>query len=97
MWGRVGASSSPRVRPGVPVSFPLPWDRLDHVVPGDFTLHNAVEQLRGHDPWADLMPAPQPLPVDLVEEGRQIPPGRVQAMHEGKRRARAATKNSEPA
>jgi bifunctional non-homologous end joining protein LigD len=35
------------------------------------------------------MPAPQPLPPDLVEEGRAIPVARVQAMHEGKRRARA--------
>jgi hypothetical protein len=35
------------------------------------------------------MPAPQALPADLVEEGGAIPGGRVQAMHEGKRRARA--------
>ena len=35
------------------------------------------------------MPAPQPLPADLIEEGHTIPIARVQAMHEGKRRARA--------
>jgi hypothetical protein len=35
------------------------------------------------------MPEPQLLPADLVEEGRAIPIARVQAMHEGKRRARA--------
>jgi hypothetical protein len=35
------------------------------------------------------MPAPQPLSETLVEEGRAIPVARVQAMHEGKRRARA--------
>ena len=35
------------------------------------------------------MPAPQPLDADLVEEGHAIPVARVQAMHEGKRRARA--------
>jgi hypothetical protein len=35
------------------------------------------------------MPAPQRLPADLVAEGRAIPVARVQAMHEGKRRARA--------
>ena len=35
------------------------------------------------------MPAPQALPDDLLEEGRAIPVARVQAMHEGKRRARA--------
>jgi hypothetical protein len=35
------------------------------------------------------MPAPQPLDPDLVAEGEAIPVARVQAMHEGKRRARA--------
>ena len=35
------------------------------------------------------MPAPQRLSDALVEEGRAIPVARVQAMHEGKRRARA--------
>jgi hypothetical protein len=35
------------------------------------------------------MPQPQQLSADLVEEGRAIPVARVQAMHEGKRRARA--------
>jgi hypothetical protein len=36
------------------------------------------------------MPKPQRLPPDLVKEGHAIPVARVQAMHEGKRRARAA-------
>ena len=40
------------------------------------------------------MPAPQKLSADLVEEGRQIPIARVQAMHEGKRRARARRSDS---
>ena len=62
---------------------------LDHVKPTDFTLHTAVELLGDRDPWADAMPAPQRLPEDLVAEGRTIPVARVQAMHEGKRRARA--------
>jgi hypothetical protein len=35
------------------------------------------------------MPDPQQLSEDLIEEGRAIPVGRVEAMHEGKRRARA--------
>jgi hypothetical protein len=35
------------------------------------------------------MPAAQPLSAELIEEGRAIPIARVQAMHEGKRRARA--------
>jgi DNA ligase D len=85
----VVAAYSPRVRPGAPVSFPVPWSDLDRVAPGDFTVHTAVGALGDGDPWADLMPAPQSLDPALVEEGRAIPGGRVQAMHEGKRRARA--------
>ncbi|SFI70575.1 DNA polymerase domain-containing protein [Amycolatopsis sacchari] len=80
---------SPRVRPGLPVSFPLDWAELDSGTPGDFTIRTALERLGDADPWAELMPEPQPLPEDLVEEGRAIPIARVQAMHEGKRRARA--------
>jgi bifunctional non-homologous end joining protein LigD len=87
--GTVIAAYSPRVRPGVPVSFPVGWDDLDDVSPGDFTIHTALERLGDSDPWADQMPDPQPLPADLVAEGSAIPVGRVQAMHEGKRRARA--------
>jgi bifunctional non-homologous end joining protein LigD len=80
---------SPRVRPGVPVSFPVAWDDLDDVTPGDFTVHNALERLGGSDPWAEHMPPAQHLSDDLVAEGHTIPVARVQAMHEGKRRARA--------
>ena len=83
------AAYSPRVRPGVPVSFPLRWDELDDVTPADFTVHSASERLGHADPWAEQMPAPQALPSELVEEGRAIPVARVAAMHEGKRRARA--------
>jgi bifunctional non-homologous end joining protein LigD len=83
------APYSPRLRPGVPVSFPVPWDDLDQISPGDFTVHTAPALLAGRDRWAELLPAPQPLPAALVEEGRAIPIARVQAMHEGKRRARA--------
>jgi DNA ligase D len=90
---RVGGATvvsaySPRVRPGVPVSFPLAWDELDAIAPSDFTIHTAVERLGGRDPWAELMPAPQRIPDALVEHGHTIPVPRVQAMHEGKRRAR---------
>jgi len=83
----VAAAYSPRVRPGVPVSFPVPWDDLDGIVPGDFTVHTVPALAAGR--WAGQMPAPQVLPADLVAEGRAIPVARVQAMHEGKRRARA--------
>ncbi len=85
----VVAAYSPRVRPGVPVSFPVAWDQLDSVAPADFTVHNAARLLAGGAPWAGQMPDPQPLPAGLIEEGRAIPIARVQAMHEGKRRARA--------
>lgn len=85
----VAAAYSPRLRDGVPVSFPLAWDELDGVVPSDFTVHTAPSLLAAGNRWADLMPAPQQLNADLIGEGRQIPIARVQAMHEGKRRARA--------
>ena len=84
----VVAAYSPRVRPGVPVSFPVAWDDLDAVTPQDFTIHTALERLGDADPWAEHLPDAQALPADLVEEGHAIPGGRVAAMHEGKRRAR---------
>jgi len=85
----VASAYSPRVRPGVPVSFPVAWDDLDRIAPSDFTVHTALRLLGAADPWADAMPEPQPLGADLIEEGNAIPIARVQAMHEGKRRARA--------
>jgi hypothetical protein len=69
------------------VSFPVPWSDLDRVAPADFTVHTAAGLLKDTDPWAEAMPAPQRLPADLIEEGHTIPIARVQAMHEGKRRA----------
>ena len=84
----VVAPYSPRIRPGATVSFPLAWDELDDVVPRDLTIRTAVDLLGHGDPWREQMPAPQPLPTELVEEGHGIPLARVQAMHEGKRRAR---------
>jgi DNA ligase D-like protein (predicted polymerase) len=85
---------SPRARPGVPVSFPLGWDELDGVTPADFTILTAVDRLDGRDPWADALPAPQSVPADLLDEGHAIPIPRVAAMHEGKRRKRAARDDS---
>jgi DNA ligase D-like protein (predicted polymerase) len=82
----VVATYSPRVRPGVPVSFPLPWDGLDDVTPADFTVRTAPALLGDTDPWARAMPAPQKLDAGLVEQGHTIPIARVAAMHEGKRR-----------
>ncbi len=88
----VVAAYSPRVRPGVPVSFPVAWGDLDSISPGDFTVHTALRHLGDADPWATQMPAAQALSDDLIAEGHAIPVARVQAMHEGKRRARARSK-----
>src|SRR3954465_3232331 len=62
----VVAAYSPRVRPGTPVSFPVAWDDLDGVSPGDFNVHTAADRLGDRDPWAEHMPAPQPLGADLI-------------------------------
>jgi bifunctional non-homologous end joining protein LigD len=91
----VVAVYSPRARPGATVSFPVPWDDLDSVTPADFTVHTVPALVAGQQqPWAGQMPAPQKLSADLVAEGHEIPIARVQAMHEGKRRKRAASSDS---
>jgi DNA ligase D-like protein (predicted polymerase) len=84
----VVAAYSPRVRPGVPVSFPVSWAELDSITPADFTVHTARAALEDRVPWSQTLPAPQRIPADLAAEGHEIPVARVQAMHEGKRRAR---------
>jgi bifunctional non-homologous end joining protein LigD len=85
----VAAAYSPRIRPGLTVSCPVSWDELDRVSPRDFTIRTVPERLGQTDPWAELMPEPQHLDAGLIEEGHAIPIARVQAMHEGKRRAKA--------
>jgi bifunctional non-homologous end joining protein LigD len=90
----VVSAYSPRIRPGVPVSFPVAWDDLDQIAPSDFTISNAAGLLRDADPWADRMPPAQQLDADLVAEGHTVPVARVQAMHEGKRRARSQRNTS---
>jgi bifunctional non-homologous end joining protein LigD len=92
----VVAAYSPRIRPGVPVSFPVAWEDLERVTPKDFSLHTAKELLAAKPSWTQRLPAPQRLDPDLVAEGHAIPLARVQAMHEGKRRARGR-RGSEPA
>jgi bifunctional non-homologous end joining protein LigD len=86
----VVAAYSPRFRPGVPVSFPVAWDDLERVAPADFTMRTVAARAAERDLWTELMPPPRPLSAELIEEGRAIPIPRVQAMHEGRRRARAA-------
>jgi bifunctional non-homologous end joining protein LigD len=92
----VVAAYSPRVRPGTPVSFPVSWDELDRVIPTDFTIHTVPALLRAGKSWGDHLPKPQSLAADLIEEGRAIPVARVQAMHEGKRRALARRGQARP-
>jgi DNA ligase D-like protein (predicted polymerase) len=92
----IAAAYSPRLRAGVPVSYPVAWDVLDRVTPTDFTLHTVAALAGVSDPWTELMPSPRHLDPDLVEEGRRIPIARVQAMHEGKRRARARRTSPSP-
>ena len=92
----VVAAYSPRVRPGVPVSFPLAWDDLAGASPAEFTIVTVPRLLGDTDPWTTLMPPPQVLDAGLVEEGHTIPVARVAAMHEGKRRARARRAAAEP-
>ena len=82
----VAAVYSPRLRPGTPVSFPVAWSDLREVTPADFTLHTAPALLGEEDPWTALMPAAQPVPAELVEQGRTIPAARAQALHAELRR-----------
>jgi bifunctional non-homologous end joining protein LigD len=68
------------------------WDDLDSVSPADYTVRTAPALLDQADPWTDHMPPQQQLDADLVAEGHSIPIARVQAMHEGRRRARRSSK-----
>jgi DNA primase len=87
--GTVIAAYSPRLRPGVPVSFPVTWDDLDEIAPTDVTIHDALDRLDAAGPWSEILATEQTLPQELVDEGHAIAVPRVQAMHEGKRRKRA--------
>lgn len=91
----VVAAYSPRIRPSTPVSFPVDWNDLDRITPAEFTVHTAMPLALQNEGWTTRMPAPRQLDPDLVAEGHTIPIARVQAMHEGKRRARARTRPTE--
>jgi bifunctional non-homologous end joining protein LigD len=80
---------SPRLRPGVPVSWPLSWTELDDFDPSVVTIMTALDLVGEHEPWSSRVPAPQRVPDDLVAEGHGIAVPRVAAMHEGKRRKAA--------
>ena len=83
----VAAAYSPRIRPGATVSFPVAWEDLGNLQPGDFTVHTVPRLIAGRGPWLGGLPE-QEISRELIEEGHTIPIARVQAMHEGKRRAR---------
>lgn len=88
---RVGAATvvaaySPRVRPGTPVSFPVAWDDLDDVRPGDFTVHTVRHQLADAGPWLGDVEAATALPDDLLAEGHEIPTPRAAALSAGSAR-----------
>jgi DNA ligase D-like protein (predicted polymerase) len=85
----VVAAYSPRARAGAPVSMPLAWEDLADASPTDFRMTTVPGLLGDADPWTTLMPPPQVLDRELVEEGHAIPVARVAAMHAGKRRAAA--------
>ena len=60
------AAYSPRAVPAATVSFPIPWDEIGAVSPGDFTIRSVPPLMQGgRDPWKELLPKPQSLPADL--------------------------------
>jgi DNA ligase D-like protein (predicted polymerase) len=87
--GTIAVAWSPRARPGLPISAPVAWDDLDDASPRGVTVADAAARFPD-DPWTASLPDPQELPADLVAEGHTIPVARVAAMHEGKRRKKAA-------
>lgn len=62
----MAAPYSPRARPGAPVSFPVPWERLESVDPAEFNLRTVPDLVRDADHWARLSPKPQSLPGALL-------------------------------
>lgn len=92
--GSLACAFSPRVRPGTTVSYPVSWGDLNAVKPADFTVRSVLP-LPTDDPWAALLPEPQQVPGEVVEQGHGIPIARVAAMHEGKRRKRASQARAE--
>ena len=66
----VVSAYSARTRPGVPVSFPVAWDELDLVHRRSSPCTPRARLVGEGDPWAERMPQPQQLGMDLIEEGR---------------------------
>ena len=86
----VVAAYSPRIRPGLPVSFPVAWDDLPHVHPADFTVATAPGLLDGGDPWAAALPDPRSCRPSWWSTGTRSP-------WRGSRRCTRASAASAPA
>ena len=86
----VVAAYSPRVRPGAAGLVPGRLGRPGRVTPADFTIRTAPACSATADPWAERdARAAARSPPTWWPRAATIPVARVQAMHEGKRRARA--------
>jgi DNA ligase D len=63
----IAGAYSPRALPHAPVSTPIAWDELEHVVPQQFTILTVPERLRTvGDPWASF--AEKPGRIDALLE-----------------------------
>lgn len=80
--GTVVAAFSPRARPGLPVSFPVTWDDLPEVSPGDFTIHSAIDHLTSDaaTPWLESVEVNRSIPSELLAEGLDLVTGPVHGM-----------------
>jgi bifunctional non-homologous end joining protein LigD len=57
----LAAPFSPRATYGAPVSFPVPWEKLDDVCPPDFNLQTVPGKDNLRDAWSGILESPMPL------------------------------------
>jgi bifunctional non-homologous end joining protein LigD len=48
------APYSIRARKGAKISMPISWEELNHVAPDSFDIKNALDRIKGSDPWKDF-------------------------------------------